>query len=122
MHRPRAPADLTEAEAEVWRSVVAVKSPDWFPADCWPLLRQYCRHAVTADTLEQSLVAIGPVTRADLDEYGKVLKMRLAETACLAMLATRMRLTQQARMQSDTAGRKTRDAGGGEDKPWLTEA
>ncbi len=46
--RPKPPDELTSAQAEEWRAVVARMPVNWFPREIWPLLTQYCRHICNA--------------------------------------------------------------------------
>jgi hypothetical protein len=56
-------------------------------------------------------------SREGRQRYGKLLGMRLRETAAMLSLATKMRLTQQAQMHLRTAGRAMSNEHGGP-KPW----
>ena len=50
--RPAAPDCLTTDQAEVWQSVVGAMPADWFKAETFPLLSQYCRHTVAARVVD----------------------------------------------------------------------
>ena len=119
---PGAPKAFTPAQAAVWKSVVATKPADWFTADSWPLLAQYCRHVVTADMLQRKIDASETLDDMGVDtpvaEYQARLKMRDSESKIINALARSMRLTQQARLKAETAASKHGRVGDGARKPW----
>ena len=123
--RPGAPTDLTEAQREVWDRTVANEAADTFrTAALQQLLKEYCRHVVSAaylskiiDNLEQ-LPHLEPL---DAVSYEKLLKLRDRETKALADKATKLRLTNQARYTPQAAATAAKKAGG-EMKPWQMQA
>jgi hypothetical protein len=76
--RPQPPEDLTEEQGAEWRAVMDRLPADWFPRETHGLVAQYCRHVSTAQRLARLLAA------------------QERETRCIASLATRMRMSQQA--------------------------
>ena len=94
--RPAPPDDLTEQQAEEWRAIVARCPADWFPRETYALLGQYCRHVVSARWLGKLLDQFEREPNVKLDEYERVSKLVRAESAILASLATKMRLSQHA--------------------------
>lgn len=134
--RTAAPKSLSEAEAAVWRAVVATKPADWFSADSHPLLIAYCRHAAMADLLSDHIgeaakthtasVLVGNVGAAALALAGldALLKMRDRETKALNTFARAMRLTQQSRLKAETAATahgRANGTSGAVKKPWDTD-
>jgi hypothetical protein len=102
-YRPEPPPELGPEEAAVWRFTVAAMRPDWFGGETHPLLAQYCRHVVIARTLANAITAT--TAKSDmvmLDRLNRLLAMQARETAAIAKLATRMRMTQQATRNSKT--------------------
>lgn len=97
VHRPDAPYDLTDAQAEVWRAVVDRLPADWFPQETWPLLTQYCRHVVSAEHVARLIHRLESQEDGfDVGDYNQLLIMQEREGRALSSLATRMRITQQA--------------------------
>jgi len=96
MARPDAPYDLTDEQADEWRSVVDRLPADWFPRETWPILTQYCRHVVTARRVAQLIDAEMKSPEFDVGRYSDLLKMAQRESQVIASLATKMRLSQQA--------------------------
>jgi len=68
---------------------------DWFGAETYPLLVQYCRHVVSSDRVAQLIAAAEAGDQFDVREYDQLLKMQEREGRAMSALATRMRLTQQ---------------------------
>ena len=106
-HRPSPPPELTAPEAKVWKAIVASTPAGWFTPAQEPLLVVYCRHVVTGDQLSAMINKSKPdwTTMEGLRSHSRLLGMRLRETSAMLSLATRMRLTQQARIEPRTAGR-----------------
>ena len=101
--RPACPHDLGDEEAEVWFTVVNRLPADWFPAETHPLLTQYCRATIqarrVAELMERALSDIDPETKEPtltVAAYDRLLKMQARQSATLASLATKMRISQQA--------------------------
>jgi hypothetical protein len=103
--RPAAPDCLTTDQAAVWQNVVKSMPADWFGAETHPLLQQFCRHVVTAREVDR-LISEHAAGELDLNLYNRLLIMRARESAALTALARTMRMTQQARIDPKTAGRR----------------
>lgn len=114
IHRPTAPHDLTDEETEVWASVVNRLPADWFPDETFPLLGQYCRHAVQARRIAEWIEKATSDPALAVKDYDRLLKMQERESRALASLATKMRISQQ------TTYDKSRKKGesSGPRKPW----
>jgi hypothetical protein len=104
IRRPDAPLDLTEQETDVWRETVEAMPADWFPRETWPLLRQWCRHTMTARRVAQLIDAECAREELDMAALDKLHQMQLRETAALKALAASMRLSQQASYSARGAG------------------
>lgn len=107
------PADLTEDQAALWREVVESKPSDWFGPDSLPVLKEYVRAATTCDRLA---VVVERALEEGSDGLPKLLEMRDREAKRVAVLATKLRLTQQSRYTPKAAGTADRKAGGA--RPW----
>jgi hypothetical protein len=94
--RQIAPHDLSDEEVEVWSSVVNTFSADWFTPATAPLLAQYCRHAVHARRIAELLDKSMCDPDMPIDAYKALLDLQLKQSAMLATLATKMRISQQA--------------------------
>lgn len=120
--RPDPPQHLTDAQADVWVSVVDCLPADWFPTDVHGTLEQYCRHVVAARKVAQLIEQEergGGIREQDedghimIDRYDQLLRMQEREGRALSSLATRLRITPQARHHA------RKDAGKGKvKKPW----
>jgi hypothetical protein len=92
------PNDLTDAQATLWRAIVATKPPEWFSADTGPILKQYCRLTTRLDETAAKLQ--NPEPKWGRDDLIKT-EERLSRS--LMALARSMRLTQQSRIDPKTA-------------------
>ncbi len=117
--RPSAPADLTKDQCLVWDRTVANEGADTFKtAALQQLLREYCRHVVSARKLAGMIEAMEAVNVNDLDDYDKLLRMRDRETKALADKATKLRLTNQSRYTPQAAATAAKRGAGTDMKPW----
>lgn len=114
--RPEPPAELTDEQAEVWRSVVATKDPNWFSDDTHKLLVSYCKHASIAAALDREIDEFDPQWLRDaegLDRYKTLTDMREKHTRALTALSRSMRLTHQSQYRPESSSSKTPKR-----KPW----
>jgi hypothetical protein len=115
--RPDAPSELDDEEAEEWRAVVDRLPAHWFPRETHGLLTQYCRHVVRARRIAQLIHDAESIEeetdRFPLDDYAKLLRMQQAESRAMAILSTKMRLSQQS-----TIDKEAKKAGVGKSVPW----
>ncbi len=104
VNRPHPPLDLTPEEMDVWVETVEAMPADWFPRESWPLLRQWCRHTITARRVAQMIDAASARDHVDVSEMKDLLGMQAKETAALKALGASMRLSQQASYSARGAG------------------
>lgn len=117
--RPDPPAKLTPAEAELWKAIVATKPVDWFKADCIEILANLCRSSVRLDQLSEVINDMGipsPHDREMLTAYKDFMNLARQEALILSQLATKLRLTPQARYTTQSAATADRKAAVA--KPW----
>jgi hypothetical protein len=118
---PPAPDCLTDDQKAEWESITASLPAGWFKREQYGLLAAYCQHATAAKLLARMIDTYHPAWLAEpagLARFDKLLGMRERETKAMAALATRMRLTQQARYQPAGAARATANTGTGKSRPW----
>jgi hypothetical protein len=101
--RPEAPTGLTSDQAAVWSATVGSTPAGWF-SEGDALLTIYCRHVATSDKLA-AIINAYDLKSGTMARFGRLLAMRERETRMITHLATKMRLTQQARMHSRSAAR-----------------
>jgi hypothetical protein len=118
-HRPAPPANLTPAQKKVWKAIVNSTPVGWFVGAQEDLLTAYVRHVVSGDLLSTMIdeEVLDSTDMTSLRRYSRLLGMRQRETAAATALATKMRLTQQAKMHPRSAGRAFESATTGP-KPW----
>jgi hypothetical protein len=118
---PEPPEDLTEAQGEIWRAVIATEPPGYFDtAARQAMLADYCTRREAANTL--SLVIAGFKSEWLRSEggskrYQRLAKMRDLEMRAVSALATKLRLTNQARLSPKVAGTRARNFSP-QTKPW----
>ena len=117
------PRDLPEAQARVWKRVVASRPADWFDGGSLVTLTAFVRHAADLDRISGLIDAIQPdhlATSQGLGRYRRLLAMRARETAAIIGTARQLRLNPQALMHPRTAGTAVRSVGAdpGARKPW----
>ena len=122
IERPLPPDELTDEMKDEWVATVNRLEADWFTRETHPILVQYCRHVVTARRVAQLIQNMETVpedseTGFDIDEYDKLLRMQEREGRAISSLATRMRLTQQAKYTTQAAG-TSRGKSKTSKKPW----
>jgi hypothetical protein len=140
--RPLAPpAELDEPERVIWASIVAKLPGDWFAPESVPLLQELCRHIRNANELtgemgeirdEIAVLAKGfdPVVMgSDVVEGRKEARAKLRsrlhslmrdhgyQSERIGNLATKLRLTNQAKIVVSAAARKASDTPKGP-LPW----
>jgi hypothetical protein len=114
---PIAPAGLNLPERRLWDAVVAAKPAGWFDAGTLPLLRGYVQAAALCDVLAAKLTPLPE----DMTELRRLLDMRDRESRRAAMLATKLRLTQQSRYRPETAARRADGPPAGAPRPWQRD-
>lgn len=114
--RMEPPTELTEAQAALWREIVAGKPVDWFAADNAPLLVEYVRAVDMGNRLALEIEA----TLAGAADHSlkDLLKLRDMEAKRATSIATKLRLTQQSRYTPQAAATADRRASGA--RPWQT--
>lgn len=113
VERQKAPHDLTDEETEAWVSIVNSEPAEWFTPATAHLLSQYCRHAIHARRIAELLERACSDPELKVVDYDRLLNMQKRESAIMAVLATKMRLSQQ----SITNHRGNKKAGA-KRKPW----
>ena len=116
------PYSLTKREAAIWRRVVASESATFFKtAAVQELLAEFCRHADMAEFLSGWLARYRDGDLSDDDppplSFGKLLLSREREARAAAAMATRLRITNQARYQPSVAAVAAKHASPAR-KPW----
>lgn len=105
--RLRPPRDLTPAQALLWRTVVDSLPGDYFGREQEQQLRAYVQHAAMADHLAQRLQATDPMA----DGWAKLSACQVSHSKAALALARGLRLTNQSRVQPDTAANKAKAGG-----------
>lgn len=101
--RPQPPAHLSAAAAIVWRSVTASRPAEYFDAGAVPLLAAFCVATAELHRVTEALALASPVD--ELERYAKLVRASDALAGRAGMLATKLRLTPQSKIDARAAGR-----------------
>jgi hypothetical protein len=94
---------------------------DWFPREIQPLLCAYVRHICNARHIAKLIEAAHDVDiddRTALLRFNRLLGMQERQSSAMISLATRMRLTNQARYTATSAATAATKRGGTARKLW----
>ena len=117
-----APVHLTDAERDIWLSVVNDQPANAFSITHAPLLEIYCRHVIQSRILADEILNFDRAWLADddgLKRYDRLLAMAEREGRAASSLATRLRITRQA-IDQQTVARSMIKAPKSK-KPWEIE-
>lgn len=126
MERPAPPADLTAIQRGFWLQICNALPADWFGPDNAALLGEYVRTLASLQFLNAQLdeqEGKDKPEAVDLPLYLELMKRRESLVRIALSQATKMRLTQQARILPRSAGSAVEREGGGNatrgrKKPW----
>jgi hypothetical protein len=97
--RQTPPAELTDAQAQVWRDVVGSLPGNWLTRAAHPILIAYCRHACRSRLLEIQIAQFElewTRTEGGLERLDKLLAASERETRAMMACARALRLTPQS--------------------------
>jgi hypothetical protein len=117
------PAELTDAQAVVWRDVIGSLPGGWLTQAAHPILVAFCRHVCRARILELQIARLEPEwTSLDcgLERLDRLLAVAERETRAITACARALRLTPQAQMHPRSAGRAVGNMPSGP-RPWDPE-
>ena len=120
LQRPEPPEELTPEQAAEWRAVVRRLPVHFFPREIWPLLCAYCRHVTYARHIAGLIEDAhkGDLTDgAALMRYNRLLGAQERQSNALMGLATKMRISNQARYTPQAAATQAKGSITGR-KPW----
>jgi phage terminase small subunit len=102
------PPDYLPADAQfIWRIVTGARPADYFDAASLGLLEGYARSLAEHRRIMATVEGMDPA--ADVATFAKLTRLADAHAARVSQLATRMRLSHQARTDSRKAARDTGD-------------
>jgi hypothetical protein len=117
--RPPPPDDLTKEQRLEWQRIVTALPAGWFAPENETLLAEYCRHTCRARELDRQIeqALSGKIDADQIRVVDRLIKLGVSTTAALNNLARAMRLSQNARMHREPAGRAAAGRPTGP-KPW----
>ena len=95
------PHDLNDEETEVYVSIINSEQADWFSPSTIPLLAQYCRHVIQPRRIAEMLEKVTAPKNFDVKMYSKLLSLQSRQSIILAVLATKMRISQQSTLNQN---------------------
>ena len=104
----RAPAELTDAQAAVWRQTVGSMRGDWLARGAAPVLVEYCRRVCRARLAERVIARFEMKwinEGGGLEEFDRLLVIADRESRAVLACARALRLTPQAQQHAKTAAR-----------------
>lgn len=102
-YRPAAPDHLSDEEKDLWRRVMNSKPPGWWDAGSIPLLKAFVKLNTSVDLIQERIEAVDIDAEDGIGAYNTLTRIRDRDIARASQLATRMRLTQQARFDAQKA-------------------
>jgi hypothetical protein len=121
------PADLSPTQRKIWRDIVASVDRDWFN-DVTPLLTELCAHIdyarMIAGAIEQVRAKLAELPLGSKEErsfsrqLASLLRSHGKQSAAIAHLSTKLRLTPQARQSARRADQVRARTG---PRPWEWE-
>lgn len=101
IERPDAPYNLTDAEADEWRAIVASMAPDYFARSHYPLLSQLCRHIVNGNRIAQLIEKTCRAKKLDQQQFADLLGKQALETNSIVRICRQLRLGHQQSYRAD---------------------
>jgi hypothetical protein len=115
------PAELSDAQAQVWRDVAASMASNWMTRAAQPVLVAFCRHVCRARLLELQIAAFEVEwTRVEggLQRLNLLLQMAERETRAITACGRALRLTPSTQLDARTAARRVLDVPDTGLRPW----
>ena len=119
--RPEPPKDLNKRQSEIWREVVASENADFFnTAALRGLLADYCRRRHTSERITAVMEGfdLDKLDGSQWAEYRDLARLRDMEQKAVIHLATKLRLTNQARYTTLSAATAAKRAAKEPEKLW----
>ena len=105
--RPDSPYELDSLESAVWLRITSTLPADWFSPETYDLLVEFCRNKVSLDDLDSRIKKWRKMRGGkEYRDYSNMLRDQRALQSSSLSLATKMRMTQQARYTTQAAGTK----------------
>lgn len=119
--RPKAPGGLNSAQMDIWNEIVRTEPAGFFNTEALRgLLTDLCRRRHAEDVLSEQINDFDPEWLKDdagAKRFDSLLKMRDRESSAHTRLATKLRLTNQARYTPQRAATDNRNTSRVA-KPW----
>jgi len=104
---PEPPPILTDAEAEVWRSLIISPGGTLITSEALPLLQELCRQIVNADLIAKEIREFKPEwlpVNGGLERFDHLLRVQDTIAARISRLSSRLRLSPGSRVHKEATG------------------
>jgi hypothetical protein len=101
--RVKPPAELTQEQALEWVALTNRMPSDYFGAEHYPLMAQWCRHVVAARQVAQLIEQASSGDDINVPAYLQLLKQQEVESRAITALSRTMRLTHQSNVDEHTS-------------------
>ena len=116
IQRPEPPGELTEQEADEWRTICNAVPADYFPPATWHIVASLCRHRVIERRLHELIEREASKRKGfDSREFRALCREHRAETSAVLSCLRSLRLTHLSTYEHDR-----RPLPEATPKPWLS--
>jgi hypothetical protein len=123
---PEPPPVLTDAEAEVWRSLIISPGESLITSEALPLLKELCRQIVKADLIAKEIREFKPEwlpVNGGLERFDHLLRVQDRIADRISSLSSRLRLSPSNRVHKEATGRQVRNQPDPDrQRPWDYQA
>ena len=106
---PEPPPILTDAEAEVWRSLIVSPGGSLITSEAFPLLKELCRQIVNADLIVKEIREFKPEwlpVNGGLERFDDLLRVQDRIADRISSLSSKLRLSPSSRVHKKATGRQ----------------
>ena len=123
---PEPPPMLTDAEAEVWRSLIVSPGESLITSEDFPLLKELCRQIVNADLIAKEIREFKPEwlpVNGGLERFDHLLRVQDRIADRISSLSSKLRLSPSSRVHKEATGRQVGNQPDPDrQKPWDYQA
>jgi len=123
---PEPPPILTDAEAEVWRSLIVSPGGLLITSEDFPLLKELCQQIVNADLIAKEIREFKPEwlpVDGGLERFDHLLRVQDRIADRISSLSSRLQLSPGNRAHKEATGRQVRNQPDPDrQRPWDYQA
>jgi len=106
---PEPPPILTDAEAEVWRSLIVSPGGLLITSEAFPFLKELCQQIVNADLIAKEIREFKPEwlpVNGGLERFDHLLRVQDKIADRISSLSSKLRLSPSSRAHKEATGRQ----------------